>query len=194
MFAKTLADPTKSKEDRETALRWVVHLVGDLHQPLHCAERDHDKGGNSQLCWLLDQKGKPSNLHSVWDSGIIRKMMGKEKIADFAADIDKKIPASKLKSLASGTPTDWANASHDLAVRYAYNGVQVGTVPHLNQRYVDRAEPVIQEQLARAGIRLAMVLNKHLRRPEGHAVGNTGFGDEVISLTRLPTCAISSRP
>ena len=65
--AAILADPARSDEERRQALKFVVHFVGDLHQPLH-AGRSHDRGGNDyQVNW----NGKGSNLHSLWDSGML---------------------------------------------------------------------------------------------------------------------------
>ncbi|WP_066554947.1 S1/P1 nuclease [Croceicoccus bisphenolivorans] len=66
-FTATLRDPDASREDKATALRFVVHLVGDLHQPLHNGKGD-DRGGNDfAVTWF----GERANLHSVWDSKLI---------------------------------------------------------------------------------------------------------------------------
>ena len=66
-FMNVLGDPDRPAEERRVALRFVVDLVGDLHQPLHVGE-NHDKGGNDlQVRWF----DRGSNLHRVWDSGII---------------------------------------------------------------------------------------------------------------------------
>ena len=165
-YEAILKDPTQSKADRNEALKFVVHFVGDLHQPLHCAERDKDRGGNSRLCFLLDAKGKASNLHSIWDSGILRLMIQKTPINQFAAAIDKRITPAVIKTWSAGTVIDWANSSHDVAVKSVYAGVPAdGPPPRLDQRYVDRAKPVISEQLAKGGIRLATVLNRDLVGP-----------------------------
>ena len=66
-FMNVLGDPDRPAEERNVALRFVVDLVGDLHQPLHVGE-NHDNGGNDlQVRWF----DRGSNLHLVWDSGII---------------------------------------------------------------------------------------------------------------------------
>ena len=66
-FSAVLRDPNASREDKQTALRFVVHLVGDLHQPLHVG-KCCDKGGNDvKVTWF----GKPTNLHAVWDSMLV---------------------------------------------------------------------------------------------------------------------------
>ena len=64
---KTLRTPTASLADKQLALRFVVHLVGDLHQPLHVG-KCCDKGGNDvKVTWF----GKPTNLHAVWDLALV---------------------------------------------------------------------------------------------------------------------------
>ena len=66
-FAETLRDPTASAADKRLALRFTIHIIGDLHQPLH-AGRPGDRGGNNvKVTWF----GEQTNLHSVWDSGMI---------------------------------------------------------------------------------------------------------------------------
>ncbi len=66
-FAETLRDPSASLEDKRLALRFAVHLVGDLHQPLH-AGNGEDRGGNAvEVTWY----GEPTNLHTVWDTKLI---------------------------------------------------------------------------------------------------------------------------
>lgn len=160
-YAEQLRDPSRPKAVREKALRWVVHLVGDLHQPLHCAERDHDRGGNARLAFLLDQKGKAGNLHAIWDGGILKLLMDKRPVAEVAADLNGKIKPAMLKQWPNGTPIDWANQSHDVAVKVVYAGVPAdGPPPRLDEKYVARAKPAVAEQLQRGGIRLASILNK----------------------------------
>jgi hypothetical protein len=160
-YSEQLRDTSRPKAVREKALRWVVHMVGDLHQPLHCAERDGDKGGNGRLAFLLDQKGKAGNLHSIWDSGILKLVIDKRPIAEVAAEMDKQIKPATAKQWSNGTPIDWANQSHVVAVRVVYAGVPAdGPPPRLGEDYVKRAKPVVTEQLQRGGIRLAYILNK----------------------------------
>jgi len=68
-FTATLRDPRAPLEDKRLALRFIVHIIGDLHQPLHDGA-GNDRGGNAvSVTWF----GKPTNLHSVWDSGLIEQ-------------------------------------------------------------------------------------------------------------------------
>lgn len=161
-FEAVLKDRGKPREERQEALKWVVHLVGDLHQPLHCADREKDRGGNARLAFLLDAKGKASNLHSIWDTGIPRLMLRGTRVQEYARTITARVKPAAAKAMAGGTVVDWANGSHALAVRYVYAGVTTNpeVIPRLDQRYVDRARPVIDEQWVRAGIRLATILNR----------------------------------
>src|SRR6266513_1527370 len=82
-FEHVLADTTASKEDRAEALKFLVHFVGDIHQPLHCADRNGDKGGNGRLVFYLDRQ-TAVNLHSVWDTSLLRSYMGSTRVADYA--------------------------------------------------------------------------------------------------------------
>jgi hypothetical protein len=161
-FKKILADKTKPAAERAEALKWVVHFVGDVHQPLHCAERNHDKGGNARLVFFLDQ-AKSLNLHSVWDSSIIKWEMGSTKVTVFASALNARITADQAKEWAKGTPEEWANESHGVAVKVVYADVPVdGPPPKLGEDYVNRAKAAVDEQLQRAGVRLAEVLNQAL--------------------------------
>jgi len=155
-----LADKSASKEDRAEALKFVVHFVGDLHQPLHCAERNKDKGGNGRLVFFLDRK-KAVNLHQVWDTQNLLSDKGKLKIADYAEKLSAKIGKADIAKWKSGTATDWANDSHRVAVEKVYAGVPVdGAPPKLGTDYVEKNAIVLEEQLEKGGIRLATVLNR----------------------------------
>ena len=160
-----LGDRTQPKKDRAEALSFVCHLIGDEHQPLHTADRD-DRGGNSRLVFLLDNQGRAPNLHSVWDSGILKIELGSRSDAVAATALEGKISKADVEKWSKGTITDWANESHELAVRVVYAGVPAdGKPPRLDKAYVDRATETINTQLERGGIRLASELNRIL----GHA-------------------------
>lgn len=117
-FRAILTDRTKSDADRAEALKFLVHLVGDMHQPLHCAERNDDRGGNAVKVTFL---GKKSNLHAVWDNGIIRE--ADLSVVEFADELEAAIEADKIDSIQRGTPITWANEAHRLAETNAYRRV-----------------------------------------------------------------------
>ncbi len=80
--------------------------MGDIHQPLHCAERDGDKGGNTRLVFYPGSR-KAVNLHSVWDNSLLRDDMHGRRVLEYAQAIDKKIvPQSQRAAWAKGMPED----------------------------------------------------------------------------------------
>jgi hypothetical protein len=154
-YRAKLADASLSKGERLEALKFVVHFVGDLHQPLHASD-NHDRGGNTEMA-----TGYPGskNLHSVWDSGIIEAAgLGGP---DAARKLDGKITDADASKWAQGTITDWANESHAVAVSFIYKRLpdEAGSFP---QGYQAAAEPVVEVQLEKAGVRLAAVLDSAL--------------------------------
>ena len=102
------------KEERVEALKFVVHFVGDLHQPLHCADRNGDKGGNGRLVFFPGRK-KAVSLHTVWDTLILPRSKGKQSVAEYGDALNGKITAKQAKAWATGTPQAWAAESWTLA-------------------------------------------------------------------------------
>lgn len=177
----TLADANAPPQKRLQALKWVVHLVGDLHQPLHAAERDHDKGGNAiRLTYYGETANGHMNLHSVWDSGVIdhegKLVVGPHysiNLADarreantLAARITPDETAYWTRDFATDTmhqaTVDWVNESHELARTLAYGALPANKGAALGDAYTAMAWPVIQIRLEQAGVRLAAVLNAAL--------------------------------
>jgi hypothetical protein len=173
-YAKVLADKSAPVAQRTEALKFIVHFVGDVHQPLHCEDND-DRGGNSVNVTFF---GHRKNLHSVWDDGLLEQATGlrttmpgykidHEAAQTAALNMDGTIapgdaaqwaPAGLASSLPTVTIT-WANESHALA-RPAYDKM-IGT--RLNEDYEDAEWPVVRAQLERGGIRLAELLNEILQ-------------------------------
>ena len=146
------ADPARRRE----ALEFVVHFVGDLHQPLHCAD-NNDQGGNKVQVIFF---GQPGNLHAIWDGGIIRRE--KEWGAQLAATLESRITPEQRAAWVRGSVEDWAMESHALAVKVAYGKLPPGATPNLGDDYVNATLPVVEEQIEKAGIRLAHLLNEAL--------------------------------
>jgi hypothetical protein len=156
---KVLADKTQPREKRAEALKFVVHFVADLHQPLHCAERNGDKGGNGRLVFFLDRR-KADSLHYVWDTALVRELIGKRKIAEVADTLAKTITPKQRKEWAVGAAEQWVNESHGIAVEKIYATVVAdGDPPKLGADYVNASTPVVAEQIKRARVRLAAILN-----------------------------------
>lgn len=150
-----LADRDHPLAARRQALKFVVHFVGDVHQPLH-AGFGHDKGGNTVQVNMPDGSrdgdGDGSNLHRLWDSGLLN-----------TADLGDGAYLQHLQSLPlaiqlDSDPADWAEASCAIAV-------QPGLYPartKISDAYVQRWRPRADAQLRRGGARLAAVLNRAL--------------------------------
>ncbi|MYM92420.1 S1/P1 nuclease [Duganella vulcania] len=161
-FSEILADRTTDKATRVFALKALVHLIGDIHQPLHAAD-DGDHGGN-------DVSIGSRNLHSEWDSGLVKKLVRYQSADDYALTLLDRYH-TQIQNAQSGNATAWAMESHDLAQRVAYGnlpGFACGqgpmSVARLPASYYDQALPVVELQLVRAGARMAMVLNHALAK------------------------------
>jgi hypothetical protein len=158
---QVLADTSASKETRAEALKFLVHFVGDIHQPLHCVDRGGDKGGNACLVNMPGATGRASNLHRVWDGEMLRRYLGRRPIAEYASDLAQAIlPADRELWSRVTSPADWATEGWRVAVWYVYPAVPAGQVTQLAPGYVDASQPVLERQLQKAGVRLAVQLNR----------------------------------
>lgn len=154
-FERVLTDREAPERQRLEALKFVVHFVGDVHQPLHAAD-DNDRGGNDVRVTFL---GRKTNLHAVWDTGII-ETAARGDDRGYALRLASGITAAERERWSQGTPAAWADEAHGVAVRSIY-----GTLPHagvLPPSYAADALPLVDAQLERAGVRLAAVLNAAL--------------------------------
>jgi hypothetical protein len=161
-YRAELANPRTPPPERLLALQFLLHLIGDLHQPLHTAD-DHDHGGNQVRVAL---GGFPrGNLHQYWDTVFVERL-GMNSTVVAAALIDEVTPAQR-RDWARGSPAEWAMESFALAKTVAYGELPAARdgVHILNAGYADDATAVVRRQLERAGIRLAAVLNTALARP-----------------------------
>ncbi len=151
--AAVLRDPRASRTVKREALLFLIHFVGDLHQPLHAADR-HDKGGNDVTVRL---RGKRLNLHQVWDQDVVA-VMGNDS-ERIAADIEAHLSRAQKKELESGTPADWANESLIIAAREIYAPLPRSGRITLPPDYPRRERDLTRLQLTRAGLRLGAMLN-----------------------------------
>jgi hypothetical protein len=156
-----LADIKLDRADRATALKFLVHFVGDIHQPLHASAIE--RGGNgilvrvfgSDTCGGDPARPSPCNLHSVWDSLLIAHR-GLDDRA-FAAVLERRVRDEGLLSKPVGIPAEWAMES--LVISNAILLPQQGTV---DEAYYAKQIGTIEQRLALAGARLAQVLNRAL--------------------------------
>jgi hypothetical protein len=152
-FEAVLRNRSAPPRDRLEALKFIVHFVADVHQPLHCAD-DGDRGGNDIRVSL---SGRTTNLHAVWDWGILAPAVGGDE-RGYALRLVRSITPAEIARWRGGSPTDWANESYGIARRLIY-----GEWPHepgsLPASYEAVALPVVNEQLEKAGMRLTALLN-----------------------------------
>ena len=112
-FRAVLKDPTKSKEDRRFALRFLIHCIEDIHMPMHVGD-NHDRGGNETQVRFFDEG---TNMHRLWDGGMIERISTSE---DYWLKELTVLPSSQSRdTTAEGTVEDWATESL-LAAREAY--------------------------------------------------------------------------
>jgi hypothetical protein len=152
--AAVLRDPAAAPDARLEALLWVVHLVGDIHQPLHCSD-DHDRGGNEVQVRLGRHR---DSLHSAWDTGFFREERARPKLlaADLLAHECREVaPPGPLGPAAFRA---WALESFAVARDFVYPQER-RSHGEFSRAEVDAAWPVLRVQLARAGVRLAAVLD-----------------------------------
>ena len=145
--------------DKGIALRVLLHIVGDVHQPLHAATRvsvqlpQGDRGGNLVL---LQSNHVAKNLHAYWDRGAgllaQKKQDSPSQIEKRAESIEQRWPCEKV-ALDISSPMQWAEESHSIAIKAVYQ------LP-INHRYQQQARKIAEKRVAIAGCRLAMLLNK----------------------------------
>ncbi len=177
-----LSDGRVSTEKRLDALRFVVHFAGDMHQPMHCAYRYGDMGGN--MIPVNSFKGKhysfdadtpmdyAPSLHSIWDEALVNEAMEGLTPFAFAKQLRKEITPEQLKRWRHDDIPAWAVDSYWKARKLAYRWADRNKpVPFKWSRpgmdvtldnYINARVPVVREQLQKAGVRLAHLLNEAL--------------------------------
>jgi hypothetical protein len=153
VLVRVLTDRNAPREQRAEALKFMVHFVGDIHQPLHAV--GEAKGGNGVRVRFLgdDRCGRyDCNLHGVWDSSMIAHTGLNRQ--EYSQHLEALVSREKLISLNAGTTEQWANDSQRLA---AAAWVTDGT--NLDEQYYQREIKVADRQMALAGLRLAKLLN-----------------------------------
>jgi hypothetical protein len=156
-FRKVIGDKSKSIDERRFAQRLLLHRVQDMHQPCHVGD-NHDKGGNTtQVRWF----DTGSNMHRVWDSGIIEWNTRNEDV--WLTELTELDTVHNRAKWMAGTVEDWATESL-LAAREAYlipgTDKRLKSGQKLGKEYYEKHLPVVRLQPCRAGLRLAMVLDE----------------------------------
>jgi hypothetical protein len=171
-----LSNPNSSHSEKSFALKFVIHLVGDLHQPLHVGN-GLDQGGNK--CRIIFH-GRPMNLHALWDEGMIEfTKLSYTELSDHVSQGKNPLQRATWRE---GTVLDWALESKNLRSKiypaevkpsvapmsvkqYCRSDITVATedMPMLAFEYSYKFMPIIEERLYQAGLRLAVLLNKALK-------------------------------
>lgn len=146
-FAKQVKDPIASLEQKQIALRFIVHIIGDLHQPFHAGDGT-DKGGNDvKLSFFWED----SNLHRVWDSGLIDR----ENLSytEWTSRLGRKITEQQAKEWMITDPKVWIAESAELRKNLYPDSKK------LSWGYQHQNLPVVKQRLQKAGVRMAAYLN-----------------------------------
>lgn len=166
---KVLSSSKSAKFEKALFLRFFVHFVGDIHQPLHCTTRvsrqfpQGDRGGN---LYKIKASGS-DNLHAYWDKSLglfaayyeAKNSEHKRKLVNqWAQAIQTHYPRSQYShQLLSFNPELWANESFQIATTFVYT---LAENAQPSEKYINQGQRMIEERLALAGYRLAEVLNK----------------------------------
>lgn len=152
-YSMELKNKKLKRKQRATAVKMLVHFIGDIHQPLHVG-RASDQGGNKiRLSWF----GQNSNLHKVWDEHLIDGQ--KLSFTEYVSFLDKP-SAEKIKKWQNSSVTDWASESLKLRSNvYDYPKKKKGGWEY---KYIFKNRDIVNTRLLQAGYRLANELNKGL--------------------------------
>ena len=148
---EVLRDTTLSRDKRQLALKIIVHLAGDIHQPMHMG-RHSDLGGNKHSVKYFKQ---PANLHGVWDSKVLESGH-KWSYTEWQQQIDRADESLTGLILDKSKPSKWGRESYEIA-KEIYEQTPVDT--NIEYTYIADWTPVIEQQLLKGGLRLADLLN-----------------------------------
>ncbi len=152
-YHRVLKTPGASQKSRKEAFKFLVHLVADVHQPMHLGH-EKDRGGNDIAVVF---QGEPTHLHRVWDSHLI--FLNGNTQVQFARNLSQAISPENKKDWLGETPDEWSNESRALVLDYGYR-LQFSKGRELSPEYIRKGRGIIEERLQRAGIRLAAMLNR----------------------------------
>jgi hypothetical protein len=162
-----LQNPASTMREQGEALTYLIHCVGDIHQPLHAGNKSDDGGNSIEIKGIGPTTSKAkTELHAVWDEGLFATTGVTDPAQYITAYLDGPITQAKATALSDMNPADWATNSHHLALTVAYVDEHDHTImsgAHLSPAYVKEALVVANKQLAIAGIRLAALLNEDFK-------------------------------
>lgn len=180
IFQQVLADRRKSRAERAEALKFLVHFVGDVHQPLHAVVEA--RGGNEIHVTEFDRSkcgNSPCNLHAAWDTGLIEHALrlGAPPFGplNYPLLLENVIEVRNLRARPQGSPEQWANESFRLA-----HEIWLPDGGAVDEAYYRKNIGVLDERLALAGLRLAALLNQAL------GSSRSGISDLAAPARREP--------
>jgi hypothetical protein len=144
----------RDRDEVAEAIKFLIHLAGDLHQPLHTGYAEDHSGRDIPVVF----SGRQTNLYDLWDSTLVETLGPDEE-----AIIDRLLRGvtdDQRREWRQGTPRDWTWESHSLAVRVAYGALPDGSPKAIGPDYLGPAMRVVEGQLTKAGIRLAKILDQ----------------------------------
>lgn len=149
-MVRVLLDENASREDKQLALKIVVHLLGDIHQPMHVGHAT-DLGGNKVK---VKNFGKETNLHSLWDS-TVPEGAHKWTYTEWQEQIDR-LPEAQVRMVQKGNADDWCKETFEICKK-VYRDTPEGC--NISYDYLADCAPIVEAQFLRGGLRLADILN-----------------------------------
>ncbi|WP_158795453.1 S1/P1 nuclease [Pedobacter sp. L105] len=146
-----LSDSSSTRDKKIDALKFIIHFVGDLHQPMHIS-RAEDQGGNTIK---VNYEGKETNLHSLWDTKLVEHQG--LNYEDLAAKYDH-IPDGKIKQWQRDPLIKWMWESYQISSTL-YKEADETNGHEIDENYYKKHMPIVELRIQQAGIRLAGVLN-----------------------------------
>jgi mono/diheme cytochrome c family protein len=193
-FANELADPKVSANERLLALKYLLNLVGDIHQPLNVVDEGNSHGMNVPVA---ARTVTPGDLSDYWDDAFVHQLGTDAR--DAANKLMTQITPTDVQLWSTATPQLWALEAHQLGVDRAYGILtkpDASGTPVLEDAYVDSALKTVGVQLSRAGVRLAYIVNEALAPGSGaaHATvaqreGNRTAG-RAFAIVRCRICHV----
>lgn len=178
-FSRELASHTLDFDRERDALRFLVHFVGDIHQPFHCVHRNNDVGGNMipvnsfQGRFYAWEPGVPrdypASIHSTWDECLVYEVMANRTDHQTTADLIQEITDTDRYYWSHSDTARWAIDCFWIAKKYAYRWQDGKQLPFTWKRpgmdltrenYIDSRAPIVHTQLKKAGVRLGHILNE----------------------------------
>jgi nuclease S1 len=149
-FTAVIADVRAPINIRLIALRYIAHLVGDMHQPLHAGRRE-DRNGTDII---VNYRAQTNNLHLFWDINLVEMEEGSPE--EIAKRLEQSITGKQRTEWQSGGPKTWTDESFRLSRLYTY---ELGEFMDLSDEYVAIGLTIVRRRLVQAGVRLGWLLN-----------------------------------